>query len=88
VLKILLCAGAVGEVIERNGDDADPSGIELFVMCFELTQLEFADRSPPAAEKDEGRVLFALEVGASEGLAVVGPCGAELREGRAVSERS
>jgi len=37
VLEILLRAGAVGEVIERNGDDADPAGIEFFVMSFELT---------------------------------------------------
>src|SRR5262245_51598777 len=57
-------------------------------MSFELTQLDLADRSPPTAEKDEGRILFALEVGASEGLAVVGPGGAELRKARAVSERS
>jgi hypothetical protein len=64
VWEILLRTGAVGEVIERSGDDADPSGIELFVMSFELTQLDLADRSPPAAEKDEGRILFALEIGA------------------------
>src|SRR5262249_60872982 len=57
-------------------------------MSFELTQLDLADRSPPTAEKDERRILFALEVGASEGLAVVGPGGVELREGRAVSERA
>ncbi len=87
VLKLVLRVLAVFEVIKGSGDDADPSGLELVVMCFELTQLDPADRSPSPAEKDEDRVSLALEVGAGEGAAV-GPRGAELRKRLAAGERA
>src|SRR5262245_2814961 len=87
VLKLVLRVLAVFEVIKGSGNDADPSALELIVMCFELTQLDPADRSPSPAKKDEDRVSLAFEVGAGEGTAV-DQGGAELRKRLAIGERA
>ena len=55
--------GAGGcRVVVGDGDDLNISFGEVVVMRFELTELDHADRSPPAAEEDQRRALASLEI--------------------------
>jgi len=51
VRAVSLCQPRGGLVIVRDDKNADLSSSKIFVPFFELTQLDLADPSPPAAKK-------------------------------------
>lgn len=70
VRKIDLGLPSVVGPFQRSDDDASIMPGKVCVTAFELTQLDHAGRSPPAAEEDEDVRLIAEEIGIGELCAV------------------
>src|SRR5262249_39982557 len=62
VWKVGLGLRGVHSVFSRSNDDSRLTSIELIVMCFELTQLDHAKRSPSSAEEDDRVALASHQI--------------------------
>ena len=60
--ELSLCLARVVELFYRGNKHASAALLEVFVMGFELNQLDHAERSPPAAEKHQYVVRVAAEL--------------------------
>src|SRR6266446_5122210 len=68
--KISLCLAGGLLVVVRYDDKLNLALLEVLMPLFELTELDHADRSPPAAKEHKTGALSALEILIREGAAV------------------